>query len=254
MEVDPRRRFSGRAEYYDVYRPKYPETLLTYLRETLSLSPRSVVADIGSGTGILTELLLKNGNTVLAIEPNHDMRMTAEARLSGYPTFKSINASAESTTLPNDSVDFIIAAQSFHWFQPEPTNLEFRRILRLNGWVVLIWNTRKTSTPFLQAYDSLVAWIAGHRKNRVKHEDFTDSAVTEFLGRCEAVKLENSQRLDFDGLAGRLMSASYSPLPGQELYQDLIGRARELFDRYEKNGTVEFLYWTEVYAGKLRQT
>ena len=157
LEGDPKCRFSGRAGYYDAYRPKYPETLLNYMRERLSFSQQSVVADIGSGTGILTELLLKNGNTVLAIEPNDDMRETARARLSHYPTFRSVNGSAESTTLERKSVDFVTAAQSFHWFQQAAAKREFRRILRVNGWVVLIWNTRKTSAPFLQGYADLVA-------------------------------------------------------------------------------------------------
>lgn len=251
MEVDSKRRFSSRAKYYDAYRPKYPQALLNYLREKLSFSQRSVVADIGSGTGILTELLLKNGNTVYAIEPNENMRKAAEGRLSEYPTFKSIDGSAESTTLRSNSVDFVTAAQSFHWFQQAEAKREFRRILRENGWVVLVWNTRKTSTPFLQRYEDLVAWIGAERKNRVKHEDLTDSALAEFLGKYETVKIRNSQQLDLDGLVGRLLSASYSPLPGESLHSELVRKATDLFERYQRKGTVTVEYWTEVYAGRL---
>jgi len=180
------------------------------------------------------------------------MRKTARSRLSHYPTFNSVNGSAESTTLERKSVDFVTAAQSFHWFQQAAAKREFRRILRVNGWVVLVWNTRKTSAPFLQGYADLVAWVDSERKNRVKHEDLSSDAITQFLGRqYETAKLESSQRLDLDGLVGRLMSASYAPLPGERLHEDLVGKARDLFDRYQRNGTVTLEYWTEVHAGKL---
>ena len=251
MQPDPKRRFSNRAQYYDAYRPKYPKPLLTYLQKKLLLSRLSVIADVGSGTGILTELLLKNGNTVFGVEPNEDMRKRAEAKLSAYPSFKSINGSAESTMLPGDSVDFITAAQSFHWFQRPSAKVEFRRILRMNGWVVLIWNTRKTSTPFLQGYEELVASIAGETKKRVRHEDFTGDTIADFLGKYETVKLQSSQELDLEGLIGRLMSASYSPLPGDSLHPELLRRATDLFNRNQQNGLVDLRYETEVYAGQL---
>ena len=248
--MDPEQRFSKRAEYYDTYRPKYPRALLKYLREELSFSERSVIADIGSGTGLLTELLLKNGNTVFAVEPNDDMRKTAEARLSHYPTFKSTIGCAESTTLPSNSVDFVTAAQSFHWFRVAAAKCEFSRILRENGWVVLMWNTRKTSTPFQQGYENLVAWIASEKKNRVRHEDLANSTIAEFLGKYETIRLQNSQRVDLDGLIGRMMSASYCPLPGDPLHAELVRKATDLFAQYQRNGFVELEYWIEVYAGQ----
>ena len=251
MDVDPRVRFSGRAAYYDTYRPQYPAALLNFLRG-LGFSRNSVVADIGSGTGILTKLLLKNGNTVFAVEPNEDMRRAAEAGLSHYPAFRSVDGSAESTGLRTRCVDFVTAAQSFHWFKQSAARREFQRILRVNGWVVLLWNTRKTSTPFLQAYDQLVIWVTAKTKGRVRQEDLTADAVAKFLGkRCQSVKLENSQELDFDGLVGRLTSASYSPLPGDALRQDLIQRAREVLNQFQKGGLVKLEYWTEVHAGQL---
>jgi len=251
MRLDPKGRFSNRAQYYDAFRPKYPKSLLTYLQKKLLLSQLSVIADVGSGTGIFTELLLKNGNTVFAVEPNEDMRKKAEAKLSVYPNFKSVNGSAESTTLPDKSVDFVTAAQSFHWFRLPAAKVEFFRILRLNGWVVFIWNTRKTSTPFLQAYEDLVTWISGETKKRVRHEDFTGDAIADFLGKYETVKLQSSQELDLEGLIGRLMSASYSPLPGDSLHPEFIRRATDLFNCYQQNGFVGLRYETEVNAGKL---
>jgi ubiquinone/menaquinone biosynthesis C-methylase UbiE len=251
LEVDPKKRFANRGQYYDVYRPRYPKALLRYFVNELAFSQQSVVADIGSGTGILSELLLGNGNQVFAVEPNDEMRRIAEAKLSSYRGFKSISGSAESTTLPADSVDLITAAQSFHWFVPGETRVEFRRILRLNGWVALIWNTRKTSTPFLQGYEALVDWLTSKRKNAVKHEDLSERAISEFLGKYKVIKLDNSQRLDLRGLIGRLSSASYSPLPTHPLYGEFVRRATELFERYQQNGAITLDYWTEVYAGQL---
>ena len=251
MEVDPKKRFANRGEYYDMYRPNYPKALLRYFVNELAFSPESVVADIGSGTGMLSELLLGNGNLVFAVEPNDEMRSIAEAKLSTYRGFKSVNGSAESTTLPSGSVDLITAAQSFHWFVPDEARAEFRRILRLNGWVALIWNTRKTSTPFLKGYEELVDWLRSESKNAVKHEDLSDRVISKFLGKYKVVKLDNSQQLDLKGLVGRLSSASYSPLPTNRLYGEFVRRARELFERYQQNGTISLDYWTEVFAGQL---
>lgn len=219
------------------------------MEQDLCFSQASVVADVGSGTGILSELLLKNGNRVFGVEPNEDMRRTAEANLAKYENYRSIGGSAESTTLENGSVDFITAAQSFHWFNPEQTRAEFRRILRHDGWVVLIWNTRRTSTPFLQAYDEVVSWISDNQ--RVRHEDLSDQALRSFLGDYRAVKLDNSQELDYEGLVGRFLSASYAPLRGEPLFDEMIAKISDVFNRHQVDGVVTFDYVTEVYAGQL---
>ncbi|MGP8070251.1 MAG: methyltransferase domain-containing protein [Candidatus Bathyarchaeia archaeon] len=249
LENDPRKRFSRRAEYYSRYRPSYPKSLLSYLEQDLCFSQASVVADVGSGTGILSKLLLENGNIVFGVEPNGDMRRTAEANLAKYPNYRSIGGSAESTTLEDGSVDFITAGQSFHWFNPEQAKAEFRRVLRREGWVVLIWNTRRTSTPFLQAYDALVSWIPDNQ--RARHEDLGDQAFRSFLGDYRAVKLDNSQELDYEGLVGRLLSSSYAPLRGEPLFDEMITKVTDLFNRHQVDGVVTLDYVTEVYAGQL---
>lgn len=136
--MDSGKRFSKHAEYYDKYRPGYPESLLAYFDSEVGFSPKSIVADIGSGTGILSAMFLKNGNMVFGVEPNEDMRRIAEANLGSYPNFRSVDGSAESTNLRESSVDFITAGQSFHWFDRPRARKEFRRILRNEGWVVLV--------------------------------------------------------------------------------------------------------------------
>src|SRR6185503_18677591 len=149
-------RFSSRVEDYAKYRPGYPSELLEILNSECGLSRESVIADVGSGTGLLSEVFLRNGNTVFGIEPNELMRTTAEGLLKGFEHFQSVVGTAEKTTLPESSVDFVTAGQAFHWFDRAAAKQEFARILKPDGWVVLIWNARRVgSTPFLREYEAL---------------------------------------------------------------------------------------------------
>jgi ubiquinone/menaquinone biosynthesis C-methylase UbiE len=146
---NPTQRFSGRVENYVRYRPGYPPEVLQLLRQECGLTPDHVIADAGSGTGILTRILLEAGCSVFAIEPNAEMRHAGERLLAAYPRFSSVAGSAEATSLPDHSVDFITAAQAAHWFHRDHARREFLRILKPGGWVVLAWNERCTdSTPY----------------------------------------------------------------------------------------------------------
>ena len=150
-------RFSNRVENYVKYRPGYPPEMLDFFRDELNLQKSSVIADIGSGTGISARLFLENGNKVFGVEPNEPMREAAEEFLQDFPNFESINGTAENTTLADKSVDFITAAQAFHWFDKVKVPLEFRRILRDNGHIVLIWNKRAIdSNDFLRDYENFL--------------------------------------------------------------------------------------------------
>jgi ubiquinone/menaquinone biosynthesis C-methylase UbiE len=150
--TDPTQRFTNRVDHYTKYRPPYPRAVLDLLRVKCGLTSTSVVADVGSGTGILSQLFLNNGNRVFGIEPNKEMREAGERRLNDHPRFTSVAGTAEATTLDDDSVDLVTAGQAFHWLDPERTRTEFARILEPGGWVVLVWNwRRKDKTPFLAA-------------------------------------------------------------------------------------------------------
>jgi len=248
---DPRKRFSGHADYYAKYRPSYPTSVLRYMESELGFSKESVVADIGSGTGIFAEMLLHNGNSVFGVEPNDEMREIAAENLSFYSNFKSIKGSAEQTSLPAASVDFITAAQSFHWFDHAKTKWEFRRILRETGWVVLLWNTRRTDKPFLAAYDRMIKGntVAPHG---IRHEDITDEILSNFLVKYRSASLSTSQDCDEASLMGRVLSASYAPLPGDPSYERLVESVSDLFKNYQVDGRVRFEYLTELYAGQLQ--
>ena len=170
---DPTQRFSSRVDNYVRYRPGYPVVVLDLLKKMCGLTPDSVIADIGSGTGIFTRMLLQNGNRVFGIEPNADMLMAAEKLLASFPRFTSVAGAAETTTLTDYSVDFITAAQAAHWFDRERARREFVRILKPRGWTVLLWNERRTdSTPFLREYEQLLLTY-GTDYQEVRHERTT---------------------------------------------------------------------------------
>lgn len=250
---DVTQRFSTRVENYVKYRPGYPAGVLDTLTSDCGLTQASVIADVGSGTGILSEVFLRNGNTVYGIEPNREMREAAERLLSGYPSFHSRDARAEATTLPGESVDFITAGQAFHWFQPAEARTEFRRILKADGWVVLAWNTRQTdTTPFLRAYEQMLNTY-GTDYAEVHHRgNATDDVIEQFYrSPPQVASFPNSQSFDFEGLRGRLLSSSYTPEPGHPDHEPMLQAIRAIFDAHQENGRVIFEYETSLYYGRL---
>jgi SAM-dependent methyltransferase len=246
-------RFSSRVDNYTRYRPSYPEEVITLLKDKCGLSVHSVVADLGSGTGILTKMLLENGNFVYGVEPNKEMRVEAERQLLDYTKFISIPASAENTTLPANSVDIITAGQAFHWFDINKAREEFARILKPQGWLVLVWNTRQEdSTPFLKAYEQLLRTYSDDYLN-VRHKRPELDAGSPFFQEWNhnLATFNNRQLFDFEGLKGRLLSSSYSPEPGNPQYEPMIAKLHEIFDKYKINGQVAFIYTTQVFYGRV---
>ena len=249
-ERDPENRFSSRVDNYVRFRPGYPKEILAMLKSECGLNSHSVIADIGSGTGKLTELFLANGNAVFGVEPNRDMREAGERLLKGFPNFTSVAASAEETTLPNAGVDFIAAGQAFHWFDRDRCRKEFARILKPGGWIVLVWNDRKTeTTPFLVEYEKLLQTFAIDY-SKVDHKQIDDEVVREFFGHAPLKKaFPSGQAFDYEGLKGRLLSSSYAPEKGQPGHDEMLRELERLFHAHQENGRVEFAYDTVVYYG-----
>ncbi len=203
--MKPTERFSNRVHNYVKFRRGYPLELIDLFRSRIKLRKSAVIADIGSGTGISSRLFLENGNRVFGIEPNDEMRKAAEAGLANFPNFLSVSGTSDNTGLPVQSVDFIVAAQAFHWFEKTKTRLEFSRILRENGYVVLIWNNRRLkSTEFLRVYETfLIEFGTDYRE--VRHENISDVILNEFFkNRFQKAVIPNSQIPDFEGLKGRV--------------------------------------------------
>jgi SAM-dependent methyltransferase len=246
-------RFSDRVENYVRYRPGYPAEALRALQEECGLTATHVAADIASGTGIWTRMLLENGNSVFGVEPNPEMRAAGERILASFPRFTSVAGTAEATTLPDGSVDFVTAAQAAHWFDRAASRREFVRILRPGGWLVLLWNERATdSTPFLREYELLLLTY-GTDYADVRHERTTD-AVNEFFDPAPFHERTFAMRQEFDyaGLEGRLLSSSYAPGPEHPKYVSMLEDLRRLFDAHAVAGRMGVDYITRVYFGWLR--
>ena len=251
---NPTERFSSRVENYVKYRPGYPREVTRLLEEECGLTPSSVIADVGSGTGILSEMFLQKGNTVYGVEPNREMRLAGERQLNTYPNFKSVDGAAEATTLAGGSVDFVTAGQAFHWFERERARSEFQRILRPGGWTVLIWNERKTyTTPFLIAYEKMLVDY-GTDYETVNHTLIDDAVVAEFFspGSFVLKVLKNRQGFDFESLKGRLLSSSYTPEEGHPNYVPMLRELGRIFQANAQSGEVSFDYETKLYYGQLK--
>ena len=248
--TDARNRFSDRVANYIRFRPGYPSELVSALLTRAESGDEPVVADIGSGTGIFTGLLLDRGLRVYAIEPNANMRAAAEECLANYKRLVSIDGDAENTGLADASVDLVTAAQAFHWFNNEQSRAEFARILKPAGSLALIWNKRRLEQPFQQAYDALLREIAPEY-GKVNHMNLSSAHIAEFFaaGSMETLHFDNQQQLDFDSLLGRLKSSSYCPGEGSEPYARLIDGLRRLFDKHATNDLLAFEYDTQLYHG-----
>jgi len=253
MPLDSKARFSSRVANYVKYRPSYPSAVLDLLVSRQGLSASSVIADVGSGTGISTALLLQSGATVFAIEPNKEMREAAEVQIGSLSGFRSVDATAEATTLADSSVDLVVCCQAFHWFDFDAARAEFHRILRGDRWVALVWNDRAIDgSNFIEGYETLLKTYSPEYLD-VKHKDLDGSSIEPFFleGTMTISSFPNVQRFDYEGLEGRLLSSSYAPAPGQSEYSPLLVALRELFDRYAKDGIVEFPYDTKVFLGQV---
>jgi ubiquinone/menaquinone biosynthesis C-methylase UbiE len=250
--TDSTQRFSDRVEAYVKFRPGYPSELVQTLLQKTMLDAGAAVADIGSGTGIFTRLLLDQQLKVFAIEPNANMRHAAEALFTGYPAFTSVDAPAEDTGLAEHSVDLITAAQAFHWFNNAATKAEFRRILKADGKLALIWNKRKISQPFQQAYDVILKTYAPEY-GVVNHMNLSEADIAEFFddGQMEVLRFDNCQQLTFPGLLGRLKSSSYCPAENSPQYPSLVAELAGLFEQFAVNQLIDFQYDTLLYLGPI---
>jgi len=238
MISDPTKRFSNRVDNYVKYRPGYPPEVLAWLKDECKLTPHSVIADIGAGTGIFTKLLLDEDYKVYAVEPNEAMRNTVEG-------------TAGATILAANSIDLVVCAQAFHWFNNKQTQAEFHRVLKPGGKAALIWNNRLTDAgKFLKAYDLLLR-DNSIDYNKVNHQNVNDIDFKAFFknGVYKLVKFPNEQVFDEAGLQGRAFSSSYVPPEDTEDGQKFLVLLKQLFNQYNVNGKVSFRYQTEIYLG-----
>jgi SAM-dependent methyltransferase len=253
MALNSTQRFSSRVDNYVRYRPGYPSGVIDVMREKCGLLTEHLVADIASGTGIFTRMLLENGNRVFAVEPNAEMREAGNRYLSDCVNFRGIHGTAEATTLFKNVVHFVTAAQAAHWFDPRKSNAEFKRILKPNGWLVLLWNERDLNTLFAKDYEELLnAYGTDYAAVRLKGRA-TYEMISEFFAPApfQESTLTSTQEFDYAGLEGRLLSSSYAPEAGHPQHEPMLQALRQLFDRHQRNGRVKMEYETKMYYGQL---
>jgi SAM-dependent methyltransferase len=251
--MDPVERFSDRVEDYVRYRPGYPRELLETLRGDCGLTKDAAIADIGCGPGNLAAVFLENGNTVFGVEPNEAMRAACGKALERFHGFNQFDGRAEATGLPSASVDFVVAGQAFHWFEPVAARAEFRRILKANGWVALVWNERANGpSEFHDAYEAiLVRNGVDYSKIRASRNDEDSIRAFFACGNLRRATFAHAQTFDFEGLKGRLLSSSYAPRRGHPAHEPMLRELRELFDRQQKGAYVQFPYETTMWYGRL---
>lgn len=249
-------RFTGMGNIYSKYRPNYPKELFDYLYSAKGFTDKSVIADIGAGTGIFSKSMLMRGSKVFCVEPNADMRNVAEKYLTDFSNSKCIfvNAPAESTSLPDLSIDFITVAQAFHWFDKLKFKAECRRIMKSSGEVVLTWNSRDEESNLIAENDEInrkfckdFRGFSGGMRGGSPEEfaDFFDNGI------YETRVFENNLVLDEAGFIGRNLSSSYSPKESDANHGEYIEELKQLFKKYAVNGSLDFPYITKSYSGEV---
>ena len=248
----PADRFANRVTDYVSGRPGYPDDVVAWLAATFGLERDASIADVGAGTGISAGLFLRHGYRVVAVEPNDAMREAAVTALGANPRFRAVAAPAEATTLPAGSIDAVVAAQAFHWFDGATFRAECSRILKRGGFVALLWNVRRANgSAFAAGYEALLREF-GTDYLAVRHENVSDDQLAAFFGGpCERRVFENIQMLDRKGLRARLLSSSYVPAAGEERHDAMLAALEALFRAHQQGGRVAMEYELRGYASRL---
>jgi SAM-dependent methyltransferase len=251
--TDSTARFSERVEAYLAGRPRYPAAIVTHLADCGALLADGAVADVGIGTGLSAEPFLAAGYRVIGIEPNAPMRAAGTEYLARFAAFEMREGSADATGLASASVDLVLAAQAFHWFDAARFRAESLRIVRPGGWAALIWNDRDlASTPFLASYEALLV-EHGHDYPliRYRHQG-TDAIPVYFGGHAPApVEFPHGRRMDWSALVALANSASYLPAAGQAGHAELMAALLRLFDAHSVDGSIEMRYTCRVHAAPM---
>jgi ubiquinone/menaquinone biosynthesis C-methylase UbiE len=233
-------RFTGRVADYEKYRLRYSAAVLDVLKERCGLTTASVVADVGAGTGMLAELFLENGNRVIAIEPNAEMRAACERLRERYSGLSVIAAAAEATTLAAASIDFVSVGRAWHWFDRKRAVVEFRRILRPGGWLVLVTNRRsKEGSAEAKEYEEiLMEFGTDYRELQSEYRVYDDMPRVFAEGAVVRETIRGEQMLTLEEFLGQTQSSSVAPMPGDAKYAGMQQALRDFFQRFQRDGVL----------------
>lgn len=236
--MDATNHFTGKATVYSKSRPGYPDQLLTVLIEKYGWNDESVIADIGAGTGILTGQMLNKGLNVMAVEPNTDMRLLSEQAWGDYPNYKSVNGTAEQTTLVAGNVDHITVAQAFHWFNPELFRLECQRVLKPQRYVSLIWNSRVAEHALVIENAEICQRYCPQFNGFSGGFEQSDEKISSFFrsGEYEVIEMANDLSFDRNSFIDRNLSASYAPNVQDKAFEPFVQELTALFEKYAVHG------------------
>lgn len=249
--MDNTKKFTHKVENYVKYRPSYPSEFMKYLTDEVGITKEKIVADIGAGTGKLTKLLANEVKTVYAVEPNGPMRKACEEYCSEFRNVIAVDGTAEASTLPDSSVDFITVAQAFHWFDREKAGSEFKRILKPGEKVILVWNNLLNENEFIIENDALLRRMCpdfhglsgGSRSDPENYADFFMHSV------CDHRIFDNDRLLTLEEYIGGSLSSSYAPLESDPVYQDFVDGLTAIFFKYSKDGRLLMPSVTQSYTG-----
>lgn len=241
--------FTGLAEIYTKGRPSYAPALIEKMKTIYGMTQK-IVADIGSGTGILTKQLLDMGNTVYAVEPNSDMRALAETKLKDNPLFHSIIGTAEKSTLPDRSIDFITTATAFHWFDKTAFRKECKRILKPGGLIFVISNHKKEDEITLALRKVMYHFCPQYQNVRKIWEQMLTEDIKNFYSSFQSVIIPYPLTYSKEAFLTNCLSRSYSLQKEHPDFTAYIEALKNLFLQYQKDDKLTIANQTIAFIGQ----
>ena len=224
-------RFDDYVDLYDKYRLKYNidviNNVIKLIKSDIDISS---IVDIGAGTGILTRQLLKyKFNNYYAIEPNKKMQDKSIKR-DINKKITHINDVSNKTNIKTSSIDVVFVGTAIHWFEPKKTLKEFKRILKKNGYLVIL-----TSGYTGAIGEDLHILFQKYKKHRCKTERYR-SGLTNYSNQFYTIISRKPIKFSIDKFVGLELSMSTAPKQTDSYYQDFVQNLKKIFKKYSTNG------------------
>jgi ubiquinone/menaquinone biosynthesis C-methylase UbiE len=236
----PERSFGPVAEAYDRARPSYPEDAVAWMTG----QGRSVVLELGAGTGKLTELLHSQGHEVIATDPLTEML----DRLVQRVHVQTVAATAERIPLRSRSVDLVVCGQSFHWFDHELALPEIARVLRPGGVLALAWNTYDEAIPWVRRLKQLIS-----PERASQDQDAFPLMETPYFGFVDKKQFRNWSTHTASSLADLARSVSHVATMSETDRAGVLAKVDELYAGYGRgHDGMQLAYVTRCYRAVVR--